>query len=241
MSDVAYATATTACMVRNHTGNPLPLDVKVTLGATELKKDDDYVVLYNGSTDAPHEAKEYQVSIKGCGDTYTGEKALGTYTIHSNPGLDPNKPYAIASAQNANQVLDCYNAKTANGTNVNLWRNSAQANQMWKLSLDRNTGLFRIASASADSQVLDIYGGKAVNGANANLWKDSGAANQRWVLIPHGDAWAIASAADPTKVLDAYNAGTANGTNVDLWQDKGGSHQRWTLQDMSDRNRTTSK
>ncbi|MCX3058288.1 non-reducing end alpha-L-arabinofuranosidase family hydrolase [Streptomyces beihaiensis] len=115
------------------------------------------------------------------------------------------------------RCLDVPNASQTDGTYLQIWDCSGNANQQW---------------TSTDSGQLTVYGNKCLDvpghattaGTRVQIWTCSGGANQQWRVNSDGTIVGVESGL----CLDVTGAGTANGTAVEIWTCNGGSNQKWT-------------
>jgi lysophospholipase L1-like esterase len=131
------------------------------------------------------------------------------------PGTSPVKQ--IVGTQSG-RCLDVPAA--TNGTQVQLWDCSGQANQAWTA-----TG----KQLAVNGKCLDASGQGTANGTAVIIWDCSGQANQQWTVNADGSITGVQSG----RCLDATGQGTANGTKLVLWACNGQANQRWTLRAAS--------
>ncbi|MFC4110907.1 ricin-type beta-trefoil lectin domain protein, partial [Micromonospora zhanjiangensis] len=115
------------------------------------------------------------------------------------------------------RCVDVPNSSTTNGTQVQLWDCSGQANQSWTYTSGRQFQVF-------GSKCLDASGGGTANGTQVIIWDCNGQANQQWNVNANGTI----TGAQSGLCLDANGAGTANGTKLILWSCNGQANQQWT-------------
>ncbi|MFD7019854.1 non-reducing end alpha-L-arabinofuranosidase family hydrolase [Streptomyces sp. NPDC059928] len=115
------------------------------------------------------------------------------------------------------RCLDVPNSSQSDGTYVQIWDCSGNANQQW---------------TATDSGQLTVYGNKCLDvpghataaGTRVQIWSCSGGANQQWQVNADGTIVGVESGL----CLDVTGAGTANGTAGEIWTCNGGSNQKWT-------------
>jgi Glycosyl hydrolase family 59/Ricin-type beta-trefoil lectin domain/Galactocerebrosidase, C-terminal lectin domain len=119
------------------------------------------------------------------------------------------------------KCLDVTGASNANGTQVELWTCSGNANQLWT-STSANELRVTISGAT---KCLDASGNGTANGTKVVIWTCSGGANQKWNL----NADNTIAGTQSGKCLDINGNSTANGAIVQLWTCKtpGDNNQRW--------------
>ncbi len=113
--------------------------------------------------------------------------------------------------------VDSNEARSDNGTPVQLWECWGGANQSWVLT---NKGQIR----GIGGKCLDVQSGSTANGTPVRLWDCNGSAAQTWQLTKSGE---IKGPGD--KCLDAFGATSANGTRLVLWDCGGGANQKWSV------------
>ena len=153
--------------------------------------------------------------------------------------------YKLVSAA-ANKVLDIYDNRTQNGTNIALWydKSKGDANQRFDLvsteiSVDASddAGGYEGARSLAlvgSGLVADIDHAKTANGADLLLWHASGATNQKMYLEPDGHGYYLVWNVNSGKVLDVDNGSILPGANVLQWERNGGDNQLWAIYQASD-------
>ena len=109
-------------------------------------------------------------------------------------------------------AVDVPNATTTNGTQVQLWDCSGQANQPWTYTSGKQLQVY-------GNKCLDAYGRGTTNGTPVIIWDCNGQTNQQWNVNSNGTITGVQSGL----CLDANGAGTANGTKLILWSCNGQS------------------
>ncbi|MFF6779348.1 ricin-type beta-trefoil lectin domain protein [Streptomyces sp. NPDC012510] len=134
-----------------------------------------------------------------------------------NAGWLKNPAPAPARVQSgvAGKCLDVNGANTADGTAVQTWSCSGNANQVWSAYTD---GTLR-----SMGKCLDAAGGSTANGTKVQIWACHGGANQVWQ--PHNGGYRNLASG---RCLDVPGSSTADGTQLVLWDCNGGSNQKWT-------------
>jgi hypothetical protein len=116
------------------------------------------------------------------------------------------------------RCVDVPNSTTTNGTQVQLWDCSSQANQRWTATSSKQLQVY-------GNKCLDASGAGTSNGTQVIIWDCNGQTNQQWNLNTNGSISGVQSGL----CLDANGAATANGTKLILWSCNGQSNQQWTL------------
>ncbi|MEU6389515.1 non-reducing end alpha-L-arabinofuranosidase family hydrolase [Streptomyces sp. NPDC046939] len=115
------------------------------------------------------------------------------------------------------RCLDVPDSSRTDGTSLQVWDCSGQANQQWTLT---DSGELRVLG----DKCLDVPGHATTAGTRVQTWGCSGGTNQRWRVNSDGTIVGVESGL----CLDVTNAATANGTPVGLWTCNGGSNQKWS-------------
>nr|WP_169732007.1 family 43 glycosylhydrolase [Glycomyces arizonensis] len=125
--------------------------------------------------------------------------------------------YAVGAAK----CLDVPDQSTANGTQMEIWDCSNEANQQWTYT---DAGELTVYSGSS-RKCLDAEGAGTADGTAAIIWDCHGGTNQKWNVNADGSI----TNADSGLCLDVEGYGTANGSMVHLWSCHGGTNQQWEL------------
>ena len=144
-----------------------------------------------------------------------------TFTITLLPPSDSGgggQGQRIVGGQSG-RCVDVPNASTANGTQVQLWDCSGQANQLWTVTAGRQLSVY------GGTKCLDASGQGTTNGTQVIIWDCHGQANQQWNVNSNGTITGVQSGL----CLDANAAATANDTKLILWSCNGQTNQQWTL------------
>ncbi|GAA3274031.1 arabinofuranosidase catalytic domain-containing protein [Dactylosporangium vinaceum] len=119
--------------------------------------------------------------------------------------------------QQSGRCVDVPNSSTANGTQVQLYDCSGQANQSWTATSGKQLQVY-------GTKCLDANNRGTTNGTAVIIWDCNGQTNQQWNLNSNGTITGVQSGL----CLDANAAGTANGTKLILWACNGGANQQWS-------------
>ncbi|NUT21062.1 MAG: alpha-L-arabinofuranosidase, partial [Hamadaea sp.] len=124
-------------------------------------------------------------------------------------------PAPIVGGQSG-RCLDVPNSSSTNGTQVQLWDCSGNANQSWTLTSSQQLNVY-------GNKCLDASGRGTTNGTAVIIWDCNGQTNQQWNLNANGTITGVQSGL----CVDANGAATANGTKIILWSCNGGANQQW--------------
>ncbi len=144
--------------------------------------------------------------------------ALGSVTPTTTPPTTPGGGSSgVLRGTGSNRCLDVPNASQSDGTFLQIWDCSGNANQQWTLTAGNQLTVF-------GSKCLDVPGHATAAGTRVEIWTCNGGANQQWRLNSDGTVVGVESGL----CLDVTGRGTANGTAVEIWTCNGGSNQQWT-------------
>jgi hypothetical protein len=125
-------------------------------------------------------------------------------------------------------ALDDTGYSTGNGTNMDQWVYSSQANQEWTFSQNCD-GSYTIINEFS-GKALDDPGFGNTNGTKVDQWTSNGGKNQHWNVTPNQDGSYTIINSFSNLALEDPGFSTANGTLMDQWGNSGGPNQRWILQ-----------
>jgi len=124
-------------------------------------------------------------------------------------------PTPIVGGQSG-RCIDVPNSTTTNGTQMQLWDCSGQANQSWTYTSAKELRVY-------GNKCLDVTGAATTAGTKVELWDCNGGSNQQWNINSNGTITGVGSGI----CLDVTSGATANGTKVEIWTCNGGSNQQW--------------
>ncbi|NBH05997.1 arabinofuranosidase catalytic domain-containing protein [Amycolatopsis sp. SID8362] len=154
-------------------------------------------------SDATENAVQANITAAGYG---TGGSGTTTGPLH---------------AVGAGKCLDVPGSTTTQGTQLQIYSCSGQANQTWT----RTSSNQLTVSVGGQTLCLDASGNGTSAGTKVVTWSCNGGANQQWTVNSNGTV----TGAQSGLCLDVTSASTANGALVELWTCNGGSNQQWTL------------
>jgi endo-1,4-beta-xylanase len=144
--------------------------------------------------------------------------ALGSATPTTTPPTTPSGGSSgVLRGTGSNRCLDVPNASQSDGTYLQIWDCSGNANQQWTSSSSNQLTVY-------GSKCLDVPGHATMAGTRVEIWTCNGGANQQWRLNPDGTVVGVESGL----CLDVTGRGTANGSAIEIWACNGGSNQKWT-------------
>ena len=135
--------------------------------------------------------------------------------------------YHIVSALDANMGIDVAGNGSANGTNVQLYNNITDPNQVFTVKYLDN-GFYRITHKSS-GKVLDVAGAGLAYGTNVDIYSPNDTDDaQMWRIDPSNDARYLNITAKCSGLcLDVDGAIAQNGTNINTYKNNGSSAQKW--------------
>ncbi|WP_165209611.1 RICIN domain-containing protein [Streptococcus tangpeifui] len=124
--------------------------------------------------------------------------------------------YHIVLASNPEFGIDVSGAGSANGTNIQLYRNTTFDNQIFTVSF-LGDGFYKLIH-KATGKALDVNAGSTENGTNVQLWESNGTEAQQWVIKQSSgnNTYEIVSRRNGL-VLDVANGTVANNSNLQVY------------------------
>lgn len=134
-------------------------------------------------------------------------------------------------------VLDVAGKKTANGTNIDLYKYNGGTNQQFMLT-ENSDGSYKIRTRiSGEKSAVEVADASAAPGANIQQYEVNGASCQDWILEPVADP---GCEMDTNLVYTFENAGSGlvmdikdglmqDSTNVQQWASNNLDCQKWLL------------
>lgn len=152
----------------------------------------------------------------------------------ANKGTIPAGEYTITAALNANFVLDVHGGSSANGANVQIYRDNASPAQRWKVTEDE-TGYLTLTN-EASGKVLDVHTANNHPGANVDQWASNGTRAQKWIAINENGHITLRSAlaGDQPLALDVWAGHMGSGVNVQSYAANGTAAQQWNFEKIID-------
>ena len=134
--------------------------------------------------------------------------------------------YNILSALSNSKAIDISGAKTANGTNVQIWDLTDELQQQFTIT--RVSGSYYKIMDVNSKKVLDVVGGIKKSGVNVQLYAYNGTKAQLWCFENAGNGYYYIK----NKLgyyLDVSGARTTNGTNVQVYSRNKSNAQKFKL------------
>ena len=144
--------------------------------------------------------------------------------------------YKIVMATAPNQSLTVDGGKTANGSNVHIWKYVNATQQQFNLVYD-GKGYYEIIPVNSGKR-LDVAGWG--NEANVNQWENNGEnENQKWIIYKNSKGNYNIISKRKKLYLDAYQSRTSDGTNIEVYEKSGGNGQEFKLEKIETKSEKT--
>jgi alpha-galactosidase len=122
-------------------------------------------------------------------------------------------------AVGAGKCMDVTGASHTQGTLVDTWTCSGNANQVWAHTSGRQFTVY------GGADCLDAINNGTTPGTKVQIWPCNSGTNQQWNVNSNGTVTGVQSGL----CLDVTGASTANGAGLELWTCTGATNQQWTL------------
>ena len=137
-----------------------------------------------------------------------------------------NGTYVIATKLDTDYVLDIDNASTANGANLQLWKNNGTPAQTFKVTHVSN-GYYQIVNTNS-GKAIAVQNSSTTEGANVWQYQINGSDAQLWKIVSAGDGSYYIIGKGSGLYLDVDNADANSGTNVKIFdRNDGYDAQNW--------------
>ncbi|MBQ8077436.1 MAG: RICIN domain-containing protein, partial [Eubacterium sp.] len=124
----------------------------------------------------------------------------------------PDGDYHIVPALNNNYGLDVYNCDNKDGTNVQLFNNINDSNQVFNVRYNGN-GYYTLTHKKTN-KVLDMYNGGTYFGTNINIYSSNNTDAQRWLIKSDEKGYYYIIAKNSGLFVDVKSGEVKNGTNI---------------------------
>ena len=169
----------------------------------------------------------------------SGNARLDTYVGTKNQKYDikyVSNGYYKISEVSTGKVLDVYNGKSTNGTNLQTFSWNGTDAQLWKF-VDAGNGKYYIRSKVG--LVIDIANGTISSGTNLQIYNANFTNAQKWILDSNraneseqpvkDGVYLLENMANKNQTLDVQNESMSSGANVQIYTKKGISAQRFRI------------
>ena len=133
--------------------------------------------------------------------------------------------YHIVSALNNNYGLDVYNCDNKDGTNIQLFNNKNDSNQVFNVKYNGN-GYYTITHKKSN-KVLDMYSGGTYFGTNLNIYSSNNTDAQKWILKSDGKGYYYIIAKNSGLYIDVKDGKATNYNNVWGYIGNQSNAQKW--------------
>lgn len=158
--------------------------------------------------------------------TSNGKNVSATVQVDDGSICIKEGLYTISTKLNSNLMLDVMGNQTADGTNIQVYKNNGTVSQKFKIEKAGN-GWYKISN-TFPKKCLDVQGASKTNNANIQLYKDNGTDAQMWRFYSAGNGYYTIM-----NKLQCYlhvDRGRSNsGTNVVSYEKCNVNAQMWKL------------
>ena len=191
----------------------------------------EYVVdLYNGDT-----AAGTNVQLWSSNNTaaqrwqFHSPSTGGSGSVPPDNSISLDGTYTIVSALNSQMVIDIWDNRSADGTNIQLYTSNGTNAQAWALAYHADRDAYTLTNPGSGKR-LDLSNAAIANGTNIHLYAANDTCAQLWRITQNSDGtYTFASTCNTGYVVDVANGETRNGTNIQLWPTNGTPAQKWHL------------
>ena len=150
------------------------------------------------------------------------------YRITSDTGKNiPEGEYRIVTDMNTEYGLDIEGGSVANGTNVQIRKNTTDSNQTFNISYVGD-GFYKIIGTKS-GLALDVDGERYQLGTNVMMGTYHEGVNQQWMFKKLEDGGYLIVSRSNGLVLDFYKGIYEEGTNVLVYKETNAYNQKWKL------------
>ncbi len=135
--------------------------------------------------------------------------------------------YKVASAINNSYVWDIDDASSANGANIQLYRDNGTNAQIFQFTYNQD-GYYTIKNVNS-GKAVDCAGGASSNGTNIQQYTSNHSCAQRWKLKSAGNGYVSFICKCNGKMADVSGGVAANRTNIQIYQPNGSTAQKFKL------------
>ena len=128
-------------------------------------------------------------------------------------------------------VLDVDGGKTADGTNIQIYKGNDSNAQKFGVQ-PTGDGWFKIYNSSSE-KCLDVKNGSGKSGTNVQLFSYNGTDAQKWRFYPSGESNYYLIKNKLGFYLDVDGGKKQNGVNVQIYKKNSSNAQKWQLKETS--------
>lgn len=135
--------------------------------------------------------------------------------------------------------LNVSGGKTANGTNINIYKENGKKNQTYKI-YKINSSYALTPTNTSTGKLVNVKGDKVKANANVMLYDKTGKGHstQRWIFKKVSGGYVLRSANNTKYVLTCTGSDNGSNVNVQAYK-KGNKKQIWTLESKTTSSNTT--
>ena len=134
--------------------------------------------------------------------------------------------YAIASFSKNSFLVEVSGGSTANGANVQLYKDNDSNAQRWGVVRNSN-GLYSVFNMTS-GKMLDVSGGSLLSGANVVQYSSNDTKAQQWAIVKNASEGSfLLYSALSGMVLDISGGKIANGSNIQVYLPNGTAAQKF--------------
>ena len=174
--------------------------------------------------DVTNAAPSNKANIQMYGGNNSNAQKWAFIAANGNQSL-PNGDYHIVSALNNNYGLDLANCENKNGTNVQLYNNKNNANQLFNVNYNGN-GYYTITHKKTN-KVLDMYNNGTISGANISIYDSNGTDAQKWIIKSDGKGYYCIIAKNSGLYVDVKDGIVKNSNNIWGYVGNNTKSQKW--------------
>lgn len=133
--------------------------------------------------------------------------------------------YHIVSALNNNMGIDVYGNSSAEGTNVQLYKNTIDPKQVFTVKY-LGDGYYQLRHKSSN-KVLDMTGNSSAPFTNVSIYGYNNTDAQKWTIKSVGNGYFTIIGKGSGLAMDVYNGEAKNGANISGYVTNNTNAQKW--------------
>ncbi len=145
----------------------------------------------------------------------------------SNPPISDGM-YKVVSMVNNSYVWDINGGSTANGANLQLYKDNGSNAQKFIFTRSSD-GYYTITNVNSN-KVIDCDNAGKANGTNIKQYESNNSDAQKWQIKSVGNGYYTLICKCNGKAADVYDGKAANGTNIHMYQTNGTAAQKFKLE-----------
>lgn len=137
--------------------------------------------------------------------------------------------YSIKLPYDQSKVADVAHASHDDYGNVQVYKNSYNQNQKFRIEEISGTGYYKITSIES-GKVLDVNGAGQTNGTNVQQYKWVDSSAQKWIITKTSDGYYKFISRSNSLCLDVNKGDSSNRTNIQVWESNNTDAQKFILE-----------